>query len=158
MYFASISGDDREANDKAIVELVYLIDRLDHKPDEAAALRRVLQMVVRVAGAGSVRAEAVQRVIGLHGSALRGDAQWYFNSGVSVSKLFIATYLNDSAGIKNELQNLQTLTRIAPPSLPRNVLVSMQRLLGYFDQTAFSENDRAAVIKVVENILVTVTA
>lgn len=158
MYFASLSGEEKEANDKAIVELIYLMDRLEHKPDEVVALRHALRMVVRGSGAGSDRGEAVQSAIRLHAGALRGELQWYFNSGVSVSRLFIATYLNDALGIRNELQNLQTLARIAPQSLPRNVLASMQRLLGYFDQTTFTENDRAAVIQVVENILITVTA
>lgn len=158
MYFASLSGEEKEANDKAIVELVYLMDRLEHKPDEVVALRHALRMVVRGSGAGSDRWEAVQSAIRLHAGALRGELQWYFNSGISVARLFIATYLNDAVGIRNELQNLQTLARIAPQSLPRNVLASMQRLLGYFDQTTFTENDRAAVIQVVENILITVTA
>ncbi|MGH9902228.1 MAG: hypothetical protein ACRD68_10520, partial [Pyrinomonadaceae bacterium] len=158
MCLASRSHEDAATNAKAIVELAYLIERLESRPEEAAALQKVLRMVVRGSGTGMQRGETVQRVMKSYGDGLKGEAQWYFNSGVTVSRLFLATYLNDGDGMRIELQNLQLLTKIAPQNVPRDVLAPMQSLLRYFDQTTFTEGDRAAVIEAIDKIIVTVMA
>jgi hypothetical protein len=158
MYFAGLSDVDGEANSKAILELVSLIERIDDYPEQAAQLQQVLKMVTRNTGSGEDRWLAMLRIIKSYSIALKTEPQWYFDSGVTISMLCVATYLDDANAIKYELQNLQALTRIAPHNVPRNVLVPMQSLLRYCYQTTFTETDRAALIATVEKIIVTVTA
>jgi hypothetical protein len=158
MYFAGLSDVDGEAHNKAILELVSLIERVEDHPEQVSQLQQVLKMVTRNSGTGEERWIAMLRVIKSYSVVLKTEPQWYFDSGVTISMLCVATYLDDSEAIKYELQNLQALTRIAPQNVPRNVLVPMQSLLRYCYQATFTEADRAALIAGVDKIVITVTA
>ncbi len=144
MYYAGTDkAEDGDAS--AILELVYLIDKFEGQPAEAAQLQKVLKMVVRNTGTRQERWNAVQDAINTHRKSLHGEALWYFNLGVIVPKLSLYAYLKDSAGLKSDFSSFQQLVQNAPQGVPAAVLTPMQQLAKYATQASYSNDELAAI-------------
>lgn len=152
MYFASIAQEDPEANTYAIVELVYLIDRFDGKP-EAVALQNVLKALVRGNGSGGVFWNRIEAIAKGYSAKLKGEQKWYFDSGNTLTRLSLATYLGDAAMLKKELQNLQALTKIAPKTIPTEILQPMASLAKYAAQGEIGEAEFLAIDETIGGVM-----
>jgi hypothetical protein len=136
----------------AIVELVYLVDRLEGQP-QAAQLQRVLKMTVRETGTVEQLWAAMRNAIALHRESLQGEARWYFRAGVIVPGIMLNTYAGDAPRLRAELYDLQQLVQDAPRGMPAAVLAPMRQLAKYAAQATYSQDDLVAIASISGNIM-----
>jgi hypothetical protein len=139
-YFSQVAVDDEEFNSDAIVELVYLADRLEGQP-EAAKLEAVLKMVVRGTGTAEQRWDAVGEVVKSYSARQQPGARWFFDSGVTLTKVSLYSYLEDQPNLQAELKTLQQLIAKTPQGVPAEVTKPMREVAQYAAQQALTSDD-----------------
>lgn len=137
---------DKEALGYTIVDLVYLIDELDGQP-EAADLQKTLKAVVRGTSSSEQVIKDIETASKTYLARQTVAPKWYFNAGQTSINLKISTYLNEDAKIKKGLSDLQTLIKIAPQGIPKEIIDPMNVLAKYVAKTAFTEADYTAIFQ-----------
>ncbi len=157
MLYASFVGEDIAMEDKAIVELVFLIDSLEGLP-QADALQKTLKNIVRYNCKGQQCVQEIQSVTNTFQKELKGDMQWYFNAGMTASNLYISSFGDDTSVTKNLLAQMQDLTNKAPKTIPVEVLNQMKTVTQYIAKEKLSKDDYTAIGSKLDGLINTITA
>lgn len=157
MFDAAALEDYEEALSYTIVDLVYLIDRLEGQP-EVVQLQKTLKKVVRGTSTAIEIRKEIETVSKTYLNRQKADQKWYVNAGTTTMNLSISTYLEEDAAIKKGLAELQALIKIAPKGTPQEVIDPMNVLAKYVTKTAFTEADYAAMFEEVGEVINAVSA
>ena len=152
IYDADQMDSDDDALNYTILDLVYLIDRLDGQP-EAAPLQKTLRSIVR----GTTNAAAVKKDIETVSTAYlkrqTAEQKWYYNAGRTSMNLLIASYSGADADIKKGLTDLQALVKTAPKNTLDEILNPMKALDKFAAQKTFADADYTAIYEGVGGII-----
>lgn len=157
MYYASAADNDKEARNSAIVELVYLIERLEGQP-EAARLQKVLKSIVRQTGFGAERWNEIEQISFVYNAKIKENERWFFDFGMTMTRLVLATYFHDCDKIAKGLQKLQLLAKIAPKNLPAELIEPIKSLETYAAQNSFDDKEFMTIDNAVGGLMQTVLA
>lgn len=154
---AEAMGDDEEAYNYTIIDLVYLIDRLDGQP-EAAQLQKTLRAVVRGTSTGALVKADIEEISKAYLARQKADKKWSFNAGKTSMNLLIASYMGEDANIKKGLSELQSLMKTAPKGTAQEILNPMNALAKYAAQKTYADEDYTAIYEGVGSIIDAATA
>lgn len=157
MFDAEGVEDYEDATDYTILDLVYLIDRLEGQP-EAVQLQKTLKSVVRGTGTAIQIRKEIELVSKAYLNRQKVDQKWYVNAGATTMNLSISTYFGEDAAIKKGLAELQALIKIAPNGTAREVLEPMNVLAKFVTKTAYTEEDYVAIFEVIGEVMDAVSA
>jgi len=146
-----------EALDYTILDLVYLIDRLDGQP-EAAQLQKTLKAVIRGTSTGALVKKDIEKISNAYLARQKPDQKWYFNAGKTSMSLMIATFMGEDANIKKHLTGLQSLIKIAPKGTAKEILNPMSALAKYIARETYTDEDYTAIYEGVGSIIDAATA
>jgi hypothetical protein len=149
--------EDQEAYNYTILDLVYLIDRLDGQP-EAAQLQKTLRAVVRGTSTAALVKQDIERISNLYLARQKSDQKWYFNAGKTSMNVMIASFMGEDASIKKGLQDLQALIKTAPKGTAKEILNPMGALAKYVAQKTFTDEDYTAIYEGAGSIIEAATA
>lgn len=157
MYDAGRIEKDADSSKYAIVELVYLIDRLENQP-EAAQLQKTLKAVVRRTKTAMQVQKEIETAADAFIARQKPEQKWYLTAGKATMKLSISTYFGEDSAIIQGFAELQALIKSAPKNTGAEVLEPMNTLAKYFDKTVFTEEDYAAIYEDVGEVIGSVGA
>lgn len=157
MFDAEAMDEDEDAFNYTILDLVYLIDRLDGQP-EAAQLQKTLKAVVRGTSTGALVKADIAKVSNAYLARQKVDQKWYFNAGKTSMNLMIATYMGEDANIKKGLNELQALIKTAPKGTAKEILNPMGDLAKYIAQKTYTDEDYTAIYEGAGSIIDAATA
>jgi len=152
MFYASFVGEDIKMEDKAIVNLVFIIDALEGLP-EAEALQKTLKNIVRYTCKSQQCAQEIQAVIKSLEKQMQGESQWFFNTGLTVSNLYIANAIEDVASVKSSLTQIQALMDKAPKTIPIELISQMKTVTEYVKKEKLTGNDYVAISSNLDNLI-----
>jgi hypothetical protein len=156
-YARDMNDSDEDMTDIAILEIVYLADRLDSQP-EAARLQTILRAMIRKTATDDQIAADIEAVFQSYVKRQNAGDGWYLNAGASMMNLHAATYFGDEAATKKRLSDLKDLVRNAPKGTEKQMIDQMNRLVEYGSKTTFSEDDLTAIGEIINSIEETMTA
>ncbi len=157
MFDAEAMDDDEEAYNYTIIDLVYLIDRLDGQP-EAAQLQKTLRAVVRGTSTAALVKADIEKISNTYSARQKVDKKWYFSAGKTSMNLLIATYMGEDANIKKGLTQLQSMIKTAPKGTAKEILNPMGALAKYAAQKTYTDEDYTAIYEGVGSIIDAATA
>lgn len=151
-YDAEWMDAEQEAFNYTIIDLAYLIDRLEGQP-EAAKLQKTLRAVLRGTSTGELVKKDIEKISNAYLARQKVDRKWYFNAGKTSINLLIASYMGEDASIKKGLNQLQSLIKTAPKATAKEILNPMSALAKYAAQKTYTDEDYTAIYEGVGNII-----
>ena len=119
-YFVSEEAEDAEFTEAAGWELYFLSERLVDAP-EFEQLDVVIGMYLDGTGTREERWDAVQEIIDSYSQRAEGERKWYFDAGITLTKISLFSYLEDEERLRIEQDNLIVLVEEMPESVPTDV-------------------------------------
>ena len=117
LYFVSEEADNPDFMEVAGEELYYLSESLADTP-EADQLDEVIGMYLDATGSREERWEAIEGIIASISERSEGEQKWYFDAGVTLTKLSLFSYLEDEEQLQAELDNMTSLVAEMPENVP----------------------------------------
>ncbi len=134
----------KEGTDYTILDLVYLINRLEGQP-EAAQLQKTLKAVTGKTATAAQAGKEIEAASKTFLARQNAVQKWYFIAGQTSVNLKISAYLNEDAKTKQGLNDLQSLITTAPPGTSKEMLATLNALAQYAPKTALTEQDYIAI-------------
>lgn len=143
---------DPESINYTILDLVYLIDRLEGQP-ETVQLQKILKSVLRATSSGALVKKDIQTVSKAYLNRQKAVGKWYFNAGQTSMNLMISTYMGEDANIKTGLAQMQALIKTAPKGTAKELLDPMNALARYAALETFADEDYTAIYAGVGSVI-----
>ena len=143
-YFVSEEAEDAEFSEIAGEELYFLAERTVEDP-EFEQLDVVIAMYLDGTGTREERWDAIQEVIDAYSAREEGDSKWFFDAGVTLTKISLFSYLEDEEQLQAEQDNLIVLVEEMPESLPTDVADLMIEIADAEDVAGLGEVAEAAM-------------
>lgn len=157
MFDAEGIDESDEAFNYTIIDLAYLIDRLEGQA-EAVKLQKTLKSVLRgTSSAAAVKTE-IEIISRLYLNRQKATQKWYFNAGRAAMNLKISSYLGEDARVKKDLSDLQALIKIAPKGTSESILEPMGNLVKYAAKATFTDEDYTAIYDGIDGVMNAVSA
>lgn len=102
-------------------------------------------MVLRGDGTSDERWQIVMEAADAHGETLQREAKWFYQTGITLTRLHLANFERNEQMMRAELQKLAALSKIAPSSAPSEMLEMINNLTKIADRSAFTNSDYLAV-------------
>ena len=136
LYFVSEEAEDGEFTEAAGYELYYLSEALAGTPEEEM-LDEVIGMYLDGTGTREERWEAIEAIIASVSERGEGEPKWYFDAGVTLTKLSLFSYLEDEDSLQAELLNMEELVAEMPENVPAEMAGIMTEIAEYSDASDF---------------------
>lgn len=141
-----------EAFNYMIIDLAYLIDRLENQP-EAPKLQKILRAVLRGTATGDAVKKDIEKISTAYLARQKGNQKWYFNAGKTSMNVMLASFMGEDANIKKGLTELQSLLKTAPKDTWQEILDPIKALAKYIAQPTFTDEDYMAIYEGVDSIM-----
>lgn len=143
-YFVSEEAEDAEFAEVAGAELYLLSERTVEDP-EFELLDVVIGMYLDGTGTRKERWDAMQEVIDAYSAREDGETKWYFDAGVTLTKISLFSYLEDEEQLHAAQDNLIVLVQEMPESVPADVADLMIEIADAEDVASIGETADAAM-------------
>ena len=139
-YYASVSDQDAESAERAMVELAKLSARFDAQPTVQNALDKALKMVTHGQGTAHERWQIVALAGDLQSRELGAESLWFYQTGAAVTRLRVENVARNENSVRAELQNLENLFKVASDFVPIGVLQLMNSIVDLAETKAFTNS------------------
>ena len=137
---ASRLKKDPHATKHLIVDLVYLMDRLEGSR-EAGSLRRVLTQVVRETEEREVIAAEIEREGQRYRARLKGAELWNFDIGHAALHLTLASYNNAESTVREDIARLKALADSVPQGISAAAIEKIAALQKFAGDRPIADED-----------------
>lgn len=140
VFNASRLKKDQHATKHLIVDLVYLIDRLEGS-SESVSLRKTLTQVVRESAAREVIAAQIEKEGDRYRARLKGVELWNFDIGYTALHLTLASYNNVESAVREDIAKLKALGDSCPDSTSQAAIEKIAVLQRFVTDAQISDED-----------------
>ncbi len=150
LYFVSEEAENHGYARAAGRQLRRLSESLAGTP-EAARLEEVTEMYLAKKGSREERWRAIEGIIASVSERSEGERKWYFDAGVTLTKLSLFSFLQDEARLRDELDNTAGLVARMPEGVPAEMAAAMTDIAesaeaGDFGRIAGASEDAVASV------------
>jgi hypothetical protein len=146
LFDAERMDKSEESLNFTIVDLVYLIERLENQP-EAAKLQSILKSVVRASKNSVQIRQEIETVAKEYLNRQKVEQKWYFSAGQNSMNLMFSSYAGTDAQIKKDLTEMQALVKSAPADAPKQFIEPMNFLVKNLAKNTFTKADYDLILR-----------